>query len=115
MRLCKAGATYLVALELQPENIDEGALLARIVLQEREEEGVLLEVALESLQDCVKHAVGVQVETTWGQYQQSGHIPIPDAISERPRVGKVTRGYRIVLFLQHCLNWLGLIPKLTYE
>ena len=51
-------------MELEAEDVYEGVPLTGVVMEKREEELVLLQVALKCLQDNVQHSVRIKVETT---------------------------------------------------
>ena len=53
---------FLVELELEAQEFVQGLLVWGVVPEEINEKVVLVQLALEALQDNVQHPVGVQIE-----------------------------------------------------
>ncbi len=51
-------------MELEAEDVNKGVLFTGVVVEKREEELVLIQVALKCLQDNIQHSVRINVETT---------------------------------------------------
>ncbi len=63
-KISLSSPTHLELVELEAEDVYEGVPLTGVVMEKREEELVLLQVALKCLQDNVQHSVRIKVETT---------------------------------------------------
>ena len=66
---------FKVELELEAQEFVEGLLVGRVVSQKVDKEVVLVQLALEALQDDVEDTVGVEVEVADDGLDHLEHLP----------------------------------------